>query len=106
MKKRLRKKLRLGEFQEFGFSIAFRMSSTLSTKDRDVLLDAFIDMIEQNGLQFGGGGLNDWEGFVNLDSRGTATEQHRQVVHEWLDGHPQVEDVVVGQLVDVWHTRD
>ena len=106
MKKRLRKKLHLGEFREFGFSVAFQTPSTLSTDERNSLLDAFIEMIEQNGLQFGGGGLDKWEGFVALDSRGTATEQHRQAVHKWLNNHPQIESIIVGELIDSWYGRD
>ena len=98
------KKLRWGEFQEFGFSVELRTPSTLSTNDGNSLLDSLIEMIEQNSLLFGGGGLDDWHGFVALNSRGTATEQHRQVVHRWLDGHPQIEDAVIGQLVDAGHT--
>ena len=103
MKKRLRKKLHVGEFREFGFSVSFQTEATLSTDERDSLLDAFIVMIEANGLQFGGGGLDQWEGFVALDSRGTATELHRQVVQRWLEDQPHIHGVVVGKLMDAWH---
>ena len=103
MKKRLRKKLYLGEFRELGFSVSFQTLTAISTDERSSLLEAFIEMIEMNGLQFGGGGLDEWEGFVALDSRGTATECHRQVVRRWLQDHRQIENVVVGDLVDAWH---
>jgi hypothetical protein len=103
MKKRLRKKRRLGEFREFGFSVSFQFAATTSAEERDSLFDAFIAMIEALGLQFGGGGLNNWSGFVALDSRGTATELHRHAVRRWLENHSQIQEVVVGDLVDAWH---
>ena len=106
MKKRLRKKLHLGEFRELGFSVSFQTPATLSTDGRNCFLDTFIAMIEANGLQFGGGGLDEWEGFVAFDSRGTATEDHRQVVRRWLEDHPQTQIVAVGNLVDAWHGWD
>ncbi len=104
MKKRLRKKLHLGEFREFCFEISFETEASLSDNDRDVLLDSFIAMIEQNRLQVGVGGLHEWSGMVQLNRR--STEQHRQLVADWLDEHPHVHKVQVGELVDAWHGWD
>ena len=56
VKKRLRKKRRVGEFQEFGFGAGFRFSDLLTMEARNNLLNRFIEeAIEKNGLQFGGG---------------------------------------------------
>ena len=79
MKKRLRKKLHRGEFQEFGFCVSFDLVPGLAVEERNQVLDEFIDMIEKHGLQFGGGGRDTWEGFVGLHSRGTETSQQAVV---------------------------
>ena len=106
MKKRLRKKLRCGEFQEFGFLVSFDLVSDLSTKECDQVLDEFIQMIERHGLVFGGGGAETWEGFVASDRRGTATEEHRAAVRDWLQSMSRIKAVRVGELRDAWYGWD
>ena len=105
MKKRLRKKKYLGEFQEFGFRTSFDMDPDLTTEQRNALIDDFIkEAIEDNGLQFGGGGpANNWAGFVTLDSRGSATEKHRELVRAWLESRPEVGNIVIRELRDAYH---
>lgn len=100
MKKRQRKKLRLGEFRDFGFTVSFKMASSLSDDERMSLLDDFLEMIENNGLQFGGGGHIDWKGLVALDQRGSATEEHRAAVRLWLERHSQLDNIDVSELFD------
>lgn len=53
-KRRLRKKLRLGEFQEFGFS--FELTYDRNALSHDDALDHLIDFVEAQGWVFGGGG--------------------------------------------------
>jgi hypothetical protein len=104
MRKRLRKKLHKGEFQEMGFEIRFRMSNDLDEAAFDALIDAFIEQaIEANGLMFGGGGQREWKGFVTLERRGSATEEHRQLVQRWLENQPQILEHQVGPLMDAWY---
>jgi uncharacterized protein YggL (DUF469 family) len=105
MKKRIRKKKRVGEFQELGFMLAFRFQKDISVTERNALLDRFVEeAIEPNGLVFGGGGLDEWEGFVRSDKpRGSATEDHRKAVEKWLVQEPLVLSYNVGPLMDAWH---
>ena len=107
MRKRLRKKLHRGEFQEMGFEVRLRISSKLDESSFNKLIDAFIEQaIEANGLMFGGGGNeSEWSGFVTLDRRGSATEEHRQFVQSWLQSQPQIVEHQVGPLVDAWHSN-
>jgi uncharacterized protein len=108
MKKRLRKKRRLCEFREFGFKVGFRFSGQLDTKSRNDLLDRFIEYaIENNGLQFGGGGGgNEWNGFVALDnSRGSTLETHRQAVENWFKQEPEVKEYYLSDMIDIWYGR-
>jgi len=106
LKKRLRKKKHVGEFQEFGFSVQLRFSEHLSVDDRDSLLDDFIGAaIEANGLLCGGGGNgHSWEVFVTLDRRGSATEIHRQKVGRWLSKENSILQYEVGPLEDAWYS--
>jgi hypothetical protein len=103
VKKRLRKKRRLGEFREDCFELTFEMSAALSNDEIDVLTDTFIEMIESNGLQFSGGGNNRWSGIVQGPYRGSATESDRQVVLDWLNQHPNVLNAHAGPLRDAWY---
>jgi len=106
MRKRLRKKKHVGEFQEFGFELSFDIPEGLSIDDRNAVLDEFItDAIEANDLQFGGGGGGStWSGYAILDRpRGSTTEAQRQAVLKWLEENPKVSNVMVGELVDAWY---
>ena len=99
MKKRLRKKLRLGEFYEFGFDFSFHFANKMSIPDHDQFVYDLIDLIEANGLQFGGGfTLERGGGFVTRDTRGSAAQEHRQVVARWLEEHPHVAKHSIGEL--------
>ncbi|MDI6794914.1 MAG: YggL family protein [bacterium] len=106
MRKRLRKKLHKGEFQEMGFEVQFRMTPVLTDQDFDAFIDLFIEeAIEANGLSFGGGGSrDDWSGFVALDGRGSITDEHRDKVEQWFENQPQILlDWHVGPFVDAWY---
>ena len=105
-RKRQRKKLHLAEFQEFGFRVRFQFSQEFTEAQLKHLMgDFMVNSIEKGGLMFvGGGTLDRWEGFVVLDaSRGSATEEHRQLVTEWLESRPEVTEFEVGPLVDAWY---
>lgn len=102
--RRLRKKLHVGEFQEFGFSISFSLLENLESKALDDFVDEFLaEAIENNSLKFGGGfGGNDSGGFATLNKRGGTTEDHRALVRNWLAAHPHVTNMQIGELVDAW----
>lgn len=103
MRKRLRKKLHKGEFQEFGFDLRFRLSPGLSEEVFGAFLNALLgECIEANGLFFGGGGKEEIEGFVTLSGRGSATEEHRRILMRWLKDRLEVVEYSVGPLVDAW----
>ena len=104
MKKRLRKKLRLGEFQELGFEVRFRVSEVVPDAGLDEFWDRFIGgAIEANRLVCGGGCGREWDVVVSPEGRGSATEEHRALVGKWLRDNGDVEAIQIGELVDVWH---
>lgn len=105
MKKRLRKKLRLREFQQLGFEVSFRLPDDLHDSGLDAFWDSFIGQaIEAPGLMCGGGCGRVWDVFVVRSGRASATEDDRRSVATWLEQHPQVSDIRIGPLVDAWHS--
>ncbi|GAA4445837.1 50S ribosome-binding protein YggL [Novipirellula rosea] len=103
LKKRLRKKRRLGEFREDCFELTFEIAPSLGDDEMDALTDSFIHLIEANGLQYGGGGRQTWSGVVQGPCRGSATAADRETVLGWLERHPHIVRVDAGPLRDVWH---
>lgn len=110
MRRRLRKKKRLGEFREFGFDVSYLPVVGITESDSERLLDAFIEsLVEANRLACGGGGFHGktMEFFVTRSElRQSATEGDRRVVHAWLEARPDIESFTVGGLRDAWYGHD
>lgn len=100
MKKRLRKKLRLREFQEMGFSVKYDLDAAMTEDKLSFFWVKLIQMIEANHLMIGGG-ENDF--FVATDSRRTATETDRATIQNWLQQQPEVSNITISPLVDAWY---
>jgi uncharacterized protein len=105
MRKRLRKKKRLGEFAEFGLLVAVTPTITFGSSEPDSLLDRFIEeAIERNDLSCGGGGGETWEFFVTAKARrASVTQARRQSLEAWLRSTPGVETYTLSSPVDAWH---
>ncbi|MGI9055012.1 MAG: YggL family protein [Pyrinomonadaceae bacterium] len=105
LKRRLRKKFHLGEFQERGFEIFVRFEPFLTDSDFDKFLDDFIDLVEANKLLFGGGGQSkSWEGFLTSAKKFVSpTEDEREMIKNWLENRPEVFEVRVGEFLDAWN---
>jgi hypothetical protein len=100
--RRLRKKLRVDEFQELGFDVAWQFQEGITGEEIDAFIDQFFaEVIEPNGLGFGGEGDTLWHGLVCTKKLGKCTEEHRQLVKEYLEKHG-VKAVSVSELYDVW----
>lgn len=103
MKKRIRKKRRLGEFREDCFELTFAVAPNLSDVAREEFYDDFIEMIESNDLLCGGGCNDVYDLVIEASGRGSATEEHRQIIKAWLAARKVVSGIVVGDLQDAWH---
>ena len=100
--RRLRKKMHIDEFQELGFSVSWRFPEGTADTEIDAALDALIsEVIEPNGLAFDGSGYLKWEGLICLQKTGKCTDEHRELVRNWLVAR-QYGDVTVTDLFDVW----
>jgi uncharacterized protein len=103
MKRRLRKKLRLKEFQELGFHLSYRFAHGTTAEARDRHLAEFIDFIEGQQLTCGGGGDEAVSYFVAHVPRGSVSEAQQTAVKAWLVAREEVTAVQVGPLIDAWH---
>ena len=104
VRRRNRKKRRLGEFREMGFEVRFRVNDSVSNDDLESWSDTFlVEAIEDNRLLCGGGCGREWNAFVTLDGRGSATERHQATVEQWLPARRDVDGIEIGPLVDAWY---
>jgi len=104
LKRRLRKKFHVGEFQELGFEIFVNLKSDLSEIKIYKFLDDFIDVIEVNKLLFGGGGKENWEGFITSAKKyGSPTVEDREKIKIWLAKREEVIGCKTGDFLDAWN---
>jgi len=104
MNKRIRKKHRIGEFQELGFELAFRIPESYDPATADAVIDDFLaQAIAGNDLAFFGSGLHAVDGTVIAAARGSVTPAQREAVDAWLTARDEVEAHTVGPLSDAWH---
>ncbi len=99
---RLRKKLRVDEYQELGFDVAWQLTDDIDSDGLDAFLNKFFaEVIEPNQLGFGGEGDTIWHGLICTQHIGKCTEEHRQAVEAWLKANGATA-VSVSELYDVW----
>lgn len=100
--RRLRKKMRVDEFQELGFDLAWQFADGTTNEEIDVFINKFFDeAIEPNGLGFGGEGDLIWHGLICTQKIGKCTDEHRHLVEKWLKD-AGAQSVAVSELYDVW----
>ncbi|MDF0532786.1 DUF469 family protein [Shewanella yunxiaonensis] len=100
--RRLRKKLRVDEFQELGFDVSWRFADSLSEDAIDEHVERFInEVIEPRELGFHGGGHRLWDGVVATQRLGKCTDDDRQAVERFLKSL-NVEEIEISELYDIW----
>ena len=99
---RLRKKLRVDEFQELGFDIAWQLPLDMNEEQVDGFIDQFFaQAIEPNGLGFGGEGDTLWHGIICTQRLGKCTESNRKSVEKWLLDNG-AKSAKASELYDIW----
>ncbi|KXU89199.1 hypothetical protein CI15_09165 [Paraburkholderia monticola] len=102
--RRQRKKLHLDEFQEFGFFVAAKYQDQLDARDREDLLDEFLAFIEANGMLAAVSTDTCVDAYlISEAARGSATEDHRQLVRAWLENRSELNGIEVRELSDAWY---
>ena len=100
--RRIRKKLRVDEFQEFGFDVAWQLTDGITGEELDAFIDKFFaECIQPNDLSFGGEGDTLWHGLICTQKLGSCTEEHRTSVEKWLIDNGAT-SVALSDLYDVW----
>ncbi len=100
MNKRLRKKLRRGEFTELGFEVLLK--THLDTAEAiHSWVDDLISFTEGRDLGVGGGHIS----FYVTRYRGSCTEEDRQAYHQWLGSQPIVASWTIAPLSDAWYSK-
>ncbi|MEC5206030.1 MULTISPECIES: YggL family protein [Vogesella] len=101
---RQRKKLRVGEFQELGFTVV----ATLKEQDdaaNDALLNGWLEAVDSHSVSFGGhfsdGQL---DGVVFPVNGVKVTEEVKAALVAWLQARADVASVEASDLLDVWHS--
>lgn len=97
--RRLRKKLRIAEFQELGFDYSLTWRSRPSIEEQDAFIDGFVQLIESRDLTLGGGPTT---GAV-CGVRKNPSSADIEAVHGWLVAWPHIEHVQIGPMVDAWY---
>jgi hypothetical protein len=105
LKRRLRKKFHLGEFQEFGFEILMDFRKEITETEFDKFYDKFIEEIENHNFQFGGGGDSKTvHGFVTYEKRfSLPNTDEKEKIRIWVENRFEVEDCRVGDFIDAWN---
>ena len=83
--RRLRKKMHIDEFQELGFSVAWR----------------FPEGTSEDHERLDGSGYLAWEGLICMQEIGKCTEEHQAIVRKWLEER-KLDEVRTSELFDVW----
>jgi uncharacterized protein YggL (DUF469 family) len=98
---RLRKKLHLDEFQEFGFSFEATVDPACTGERYDALIDAFLEeVVEARGLGMGGSLSG---AYIQAMDRPSASDEDRETVRVWLQAQPELGNVLVYSLSDAWY---
>ena len=105
MKKRLRKKYRVGEFKELCFEFSFEYKGDVAAAECEQFLHALVeDCIEANGLDCEGSITDDGCSIIAkaVDPTQTSNAQ-REAVKSWLEARSDVELKSFGELQDAWY---
>ena len=98
---RLTKKLKLGEFQEFGFAFSAELTEKMEMEAQEQLIIGLLEaVIEKRNLALSG-----WidGGFVTKLKSGSTTEEDKKAVEDWLKSNKALKAVEVGPMVDAWY---
>jgi len=103
VKRRLRRKLHIKEFQEFGIKTKIRFNN-LNKINTDTLMNDFIDFIEKNNTYCAGGGDDkEWEMIIEINKKlhmpENLTEKIKDFFYEKLTPGYEFES----EIIDLWY---
>lgn len=103
---RQRKKLRVGEFSEQGFSLKATLVQGLDFAAQDALLEAWLGAVDDRGVSFGGqfDARGTLEGMVFPVGAQTVTDALRIELADWLKARAEVAELQISEIFDIWHS--
>lgn len=105
MKKRLRKKYRVGEFQQLCFTLSFDYKGDVDSQECADFLHALVnECIEANGMNCDGH-LTDEGCHVTLTAIDPTQTNQEQIdaVKSWVAGRKDIEVKGISELEDLWY---
>ncbi len=107
MKKRLRKKLRLAEFAEYGFFVSGTFNE-MEAAELDLFFEKLIKFTEDKGIQCGGGyGSDEFEIFVNTGAAGNDNEAKRAEFIAFIEAaKKEIKEFEATELQDAFYADD
>ena len=107
MRKRLRKKLCLKEFQQLGFEINGTFKRDLTETEQDDFYSFFIlEIIEKNNLEVGGGFYANEFFVYAVDAKyKNKTAEKRKIIRAELEKNELIKEFKLGELKDVWYDK-
>ena len=109
VKKRLRKKLHVKEFTEFGIDFDFSVNTDISGEEFDLLCDRFVyDFVEGNGL-YCGGGWNPKERsasfIVEIGQNMGSFDYYTEKLQSWFESEGIILPATY-KIVDLWNDKE
>ena len=102
--RRLRKKLHIGEFKEYGFNLDITFDKNKIAFE--AALDSLVEFVEINNWAIAGGGdskSNTMSGFVCKSNAGSLTEKDLLRMKSWINEQEWVTEFILNNLQDAWH---
>ena len=100
MKKRLRKKLRLKDFQELGFQVSFDLAVEPKSAAELAFMEELLTFVESIDLFIGGSSTSF---YAVADNHNSATPEQQEALRDWLSQNASVSNVNIGPLTDAWY---
>ena len=96
--------MHIAEFQEFGFEYEVQFKKDLSPAEQEAWMEQFLTA----AVLPCGSALGGWvrEGFITAHSSGSATEDDRKAVEDWLTKNVPDATIRVSELKDAWYVQD
>lgn len=104
MKKRQRKKLRIGEFQELGFKVSVTLPENISEEEFDQQIEDFTaNIVGKNGMLCSG--LEAGKELIlyleHAQPYQSITIDQRKAVEDWMSQSASFKNYTVSELIDV-----
>jgi uncharacterized protein YggL (DUF469 family) len=101
MKKRLRKKKYIGEFQEFGWYVTLVLQND-EPQTKESLRDSLLEQLDGLDLLMGGSLVSFFvQPLIRMSKE--QTQQQQQQLQQWLTQRPEVTQATSSALTDAWY---